>query len=178
MADLVMTLFEEYAASFARGEEPDLRAYLDRAGNERDELATLVDAWLTISPAPEPDEESVALMQAWIAGEPPLVALRTRRGLRRADIVDALIERFALDRAKRTKVERYYHEVETGQLRPSPPIRDALCDFLGRATLAWRARPLAAEPAYYRADEAVAAPHTLAIEEPWDEIDELFRPHA
>jgi len=45
-------------------------------------------------------------------------------------VVDALIERLRLDRAKPRKVERYNHEVETGQLPPSPRIREALerCD--------------------------------------------------
>jgi hypothetical protein len=72
-----------------------------------------------------------------------------RRGLRRADIVERLIERFSLDRAKRTKVERYYHEVETGQLRPSPPIREALQAIFGRPLPDWRVRPIEAERAYY-----------------------------
>jgi hypothetical protein len=170
-----MTLFEEYAASFERGDRPDLRAYLERAGEGRDELAGLVDVWLQVAPAPEPDEETVALTAAWIAGEPPLVTLRARRGMRRADIVDRLIERFSLDREKRQKVERYYHEVETGQLGPTPRIREALEALFGRAGLTWKARPLPAEPAYYRAD-AVVAPHAVqAAPEPWDEVDELFR---
>jgi hypothetical protein len=170
-----MTLFEEYVASFERGERPDLRAYLERAGKARDELAALVDVWLQVAPAPEPDEETVDLTRAWLAGEPPLLALRTRRRLRRAEVVDRIIERFSLDRAKRQKVERYYHEVETGQLAPSPRIREALEAILGRAALAWKPRPLAAEPAYYRAPAAMAAPSMEIEPEPWDEIDELFR---
>jgi hypothetical protein len=151
VADVVMRLFEEYAERFERGERPDLRAYLERAGEGRDELASLVDVWLQVAPAPEPDEETVALTAAWIAGEPPLVTLRARRGLRRAEIVDRIIERFSLDRAKRSKVERYYHEVETGQLAPSPRIRDALVTIFGRALPDWRVRPLDAAPAYHRA---------------------------
>jgi hypothetical protein len=177
VADLVMTLFEEYAARFERGEQPDLRTYLERAGDDREELASLVDTWLVVAPAPEPDEEAVALTQAWIAGEPPLVALRARRGLRRAEIVDRIIERFSLDPAKRQKVARYYHEVETGQLAPSPRIRDALATIFGQTGLTWKARPLSAEPAYYRAVEVVAAPQSHVVEEPWDEIDALFRGH-
>ena len=35
MADEVMRLFDEYAASFARGERPDTRAYLAQAGKGR-----------------------------------------------------------------------------------------------------------------------------------------------
>jgi hypothetical protein len=179
VADLVMTLFEEYAARFERGEQPDLRTYLERAGDDREELASLVDTWLVVAPAPEPDEEAVALTQAWIAGEPPLVALRARRGLRRAEIVDRIIEHFSLDPAKRQKVARYYHEVETGQLAPSPRIRDALAAIFGRALPDWRVRPLDVQPAYHRvATQAAPAPaaHAIeAVEEPRDEVDELFR---
>jgi hypothetical protein len=174
-----MTLFEEYVAAFERGERPDLRSYLERAADGRDELASLVDVWLQVAPAPEPDEEAVALAQAWIAGEPPLVALRARRGLRRVEVVDRIVERFSLDPAKRTKVERYYHEVETGQLRPSPRIGEALAAVFGRALPDWRVRPLdvAPAPAYFRADQALPAPSISAhaAPEPWDEIDELFR---
>lgn len=173
-----MKLFDEYVERFERGERPDLRAYLERAGEGRDELASLVDVWLQVAPAPEPDEETVALMAAWIAGEPPLVTLRARRGLRRADVVDRIIERFSLDRAKRPKVERYYHEVETGQLAPAPRIREALEALFGQTALAWKARPLPAEPAYYRADEVIAPHAVQPVEEPWDEIDELFRPRT
>lgn len=177
MADLVMSLFEEYVASYGRGEGPDLRAYFERAGDGRDELASLVDVWLQVAPAPEPDEETVALTAAWIAGEPPLVALRARRGLRRADVVDRIIERFRLNPAKRQKVERYYHEVETGQLAPSPSIRDALAAIFGRALPAWRVRPLdvSPAPAYYRSDAVLDAPQVVHDLEPSDEIDELFR---
>jgi hypothetical protein len=61
-----MVLFEEYAASFARGEHPDLREYLQRAGEGRDDLAVLVEGWLQAALPPEPSEEEVALMQAWL----------------------------------------------------------------------------------------------------------------
>src|SRR5438034_11529858 len=109
-----MSLFEEYVAGYERGERPDLRAYLERAGDARDELAALVDVWLQVAPAPEPYEEAVELVRRSLAGEPPLLELRARRGLTRARVVDFLLERFSLDPAKREKVERYYHEVETG----------------------------------------------------------------
>ena len=180
MAEDVKSLFEEYAAGFERGERPDLRTYLERAGEGRDELAGLVDLWLRIAPAPEPDEESVALAAAWLAGEPPLVELRARRGLKRGAVVDALIDRFGLDRAKREKVKRYYHEVETGQRVPADErLVTALAEILRtRASdlLAWRPRPLLAEPAYFRTEALVAAPPPRAAEEP-DEIDRLFAAH-
>jgi hypothetical protein len=171
-----MTLFEEYAARFARGEQPDLRDYLEQAGDRREELATLVDGWLARVEPPPPDEESVQRMRAWLAGQPPLLELRTRRGLRRSEVVDALIERFGLDRQKRAKVERYYHEVESGSLRPSRRIAEALGELFGTPVRAWKPRPLAAEAAYFRAEEPIAATAAApARPEPLDEIDELFR---
>lgn len=176
MVDLVMSLFEEYVAGYERGEPPDLRALLDSAGDERDELATLVDTWLQVALAPEPDEEAVALSRAWIAGEPPLVALRVQRGMRRTEVVESIIERFSLDRAKQAKVAHYYHDVETGQLALSPRIREALVAVFGRALPEWRVRPLDVAPAYYRTDEIGVAPLARkAAPEPWDKIDELFR---
>ena len=177
-----MSLFEEYAAGFARGERPDLREYLSRAGEGRDELALLVDRFLQAAEPPEPDEDAVAVRQAWIEGEPPLVALRVRRGLKRDAVVDFVIHTFGLDPAKREKVRRYYHELETGQLEPRG-VSARLTDALGRLlevrvgeVLAWRPRPIAVEPAYYRTTapemaELAAAPAPSGER---DEIDDLF----
>lgn len=116
MADLVVQLFEEYVGRFTAGDRPDLREYLQRAGGEQDELAKLVDRFLQWAEAPEPDEDAVAVAQAWIEGEAPLVALRTRRGLKRDAVVDALMARFGFAAGSREKVRLRYHELETGQL--------------------------------------------------------------
>jgi hypothetical protein len=175
-----MTLFEEYAASFARGERPDLRAYLARAGEEADELAQLVDAFLARAEPPPPDDEAVALAGAWLASEPPLVGLRARRGVRRAEVVEALIARFGLDPAKRAKVARYYHEVEIGQRIPADErLIAAIAEILRtRASdlLSWRPRPIAPQPAYYRTEAAAAVPLSTPLAEEPDEIDRLFAP--
>ena len=178
MADRVLSLFEEYVESYDRGELPDLRELLERAGEGRDELASLVDVWLQVAPTPEPDDEAVALAHAWIAGEPPLVALRTRRNLKRDVVVDVLVKMFALDPKKRLKVARYYHDVETGQLAPSPRIRDALAAIFGRALPDLRPRPLDTQVAFHRAPlpaQSVALDAVAPPPEPWDEVDELFR---
>jgi hypothetical protein len=184
VAEEAIVLFEEYAARFARGEHPDLREYLQRAGEGRDELAALVDGWLQAAPPPEPSEEQVALMQAWLEGQPPLVELRARRGLRRSDVVRALIERFRLDPAKEEKVDRYLHQVETGSLVPAEQrLLDALADILrvrAHELLTMRPRPLPAQATYYRADPAAAAAppaaaRSASVPAEADEIDELFR---
>lgn len=174
-----MELFEEYAARFARGERPDLREYLERAGEEAEELARLADAFLARVEPPEPDEEAVALAQAWLEGQPPLAALRARRGLKREAVVEALIERFGLDRGKREKVRRYYHEVETGLRIPAEKrLLAALAEILHARVadiLALRPRPLEAKPTYYRAVGAPPAAPPATQGEPEDEIDLLFR---
>ena len=185
MAEDVSRLFDEYAVAYRRGERPDARAYLERAGAARGELADLIDAFLTRAPAPAPDEATVALMEAWAAGEPPLLALRVRRGLRREAVVEALIAALGLAPGKRAKVARYYHELESGLLDPAGVSRrvfEALAETLqARAPdlQSWRARPPEPAAAFLRAPEPVAAPLAAPApaqpEEAWDEVDELFR---
>jgi hypothetical protein len=176
-----MELFEEYIDKFAAGKQPDLREYMERAGEGRDELAALVSRFLQWAEAPEPDEDAVAVAQAWIEGEAPLVALRVRRGLRREDVVNALITRFGLS-ASREKVARRYHEFETGQIearRADAALLDELAAVLGARVaeiISWRPRPLGAQMAYYRADTPIVAVPTArpaATTEP-DEVDRLF----
>jgi hypothetical protein len=183
VADLVLQLFEEYVGAFAAGERPDLRAYLEQAGEGREELAALVDAFLVWAEPADPDEDAVAVAQAWLEGEAPLVALRVRRGIRRDDVVDAIVSRFKLAK-QRTKVERRYHELETGQIDPrkaDPSLLEELAALLRTQVpdlLAWRPVPLAAEGPFYRAagqaqaklDVAVAPPSAAAP----DEVDRLF----
>jgi len=156
--------------------------YLARAGEEADELAALLDAFLQAAPPPPPAEETVATMEAWAAGESPLLALRVRRGLRRAQVVEALVKLLGLDPAKERKVGRYYHRLETGLLDPARVDRrvfEALAEALTARVadlLTWRAPPLEAEPAY-RVTPGAAMPPAAAPApptEPPDEIDRLF----
>ena len=92
----VSRLFDEYAVRYRRGERPDAREYLERGGAGAAELAGLIDAFLARAPVAQPDEDTVALMEAWLADEPPLLALRVRRGLRREAVVDALVRALGL----------------------------------------------------------------------------------
>jgi hypothetical protein len=182
VADSVLELFEEYAARFTAGEAPDLREYLARAGEGRDELATLVARFLEWADAPEPGEDAVLVAQAWIEGEAPLLALRVRRGLRREDVVEALVARFGFV-PLREKVARRYHELETGLLdmrRADPALLEELAAlFRARVAdlLAWKPRPLTAEAAYFRSEApfraAPVAKAAPAPEQP-DEVDRLF----
>jgi hypothetical protein len=190
MAD-VAALFDEYAAAFARGEEPDLREYLARAGNGAEELARLVEAFVAAAPVAEPSEERIALARAWAEGQSPLLEARIRRGVRREEVVEAILARFGIDNAKRQKVAGYYHELESGLLDPLRVDRgvwELLAELLRASVSDLRRRQHLSPPpgglavAYRRsapsaAFEAAApvAPAAARAPEPPDEVDRLFR---
>ena len=109
-------LFEDYAARVARGEEPDARDYLDRAGTDEPKLAALIEEYLLTMPAVEPSDEQVAALEAWLEGEGPLLGVRRQRGLKRADVVGMLVDVLGLERRQKEKVGEYYHELESGLL--------------------------------------------------------------
>jgi hypothetical protein len=186
MAEDVITLFDEYAARYARGERPDAREYLARAGAQADELARLLERFVAATPPPAPSEETVELIRAWRSGEPPLLDLRRRRGLKRAAVVDALMSALGLDPAKREKVAGYYHELESGLLDPGRVDRRVfrvLAETLKAKVedlLAWQPPAPAGDVYYRRADADVLsqiapAPAAPPPEEAPDEIDRLFR---
>ena len=187
-------LFDEFAASYARGEHPDPRDYLDRAGERRDELAHLLDGFLAAAPVQPPGVETLALFAslvpeaAGVATQPPLLAERVRRGWRRDEIVDWIRERFGIAEEKREKVARYWHELETGLLPASgisERLREALSERFGdalQAAVAWEPPALEADLSYRRVQDAPAlmqASYELlpaasaAAPEP-DDVDVLF----
>ena len=169
MAD-VAQLFDEWAAAPARGEQPDALAFLGEAGAGADELAAMMDRYLRARPRAEPDPEWIEVARAWVRGEPPLAQLRARRGVRRDEVIDAVIEEFHLGADKRPIVKRYYHELESGLLdasRLSRPLVDLLTRVLkapAASILAWRPRPLDATPAYRLLLEAPAAQAMSSID--------------
>jgi hypothetical protein len=129
MAD-VDRLFDEFAAAYVRGEQPDIGAWLTRAGDEADELARLIDAFLRVAPAPDPRDDDVAVMQARLGGEPGLLALRKRRARKVDEVVSDLAQRLDVDDLPRLK--RYYQRLEGGTLDPGPVdqrVWDALRDL-------------------------------------------------
>lgn len=183
MSERSFELFDEYAAAYARGDRPDTEAYLERAGSDRNELAKLLDAFLRGAPAPLPNEDDRRLLGLMIAEEPPLLALRVARGLRVDDMVEAVVGRLGLDRAKRSKVKRYYQRLEGGFLDPeglSEHLRAVLTDILGsgaEVAMAWTAPPPeAAAPAFLRRADYLEIAPTAAepAVEAEDEIDRLF----
>jgi hypothetical protein len=184
VAERVEELFGEYAAAYARGERPQAREFLARAGGQVDELANLIDAFLTRAPAPATDEQALQLFEAWQAGESPLLRLRTARGVTLDTIVTALVRALGLDVRKKEKVKRYYNDLESGSLAPEhvdKRVWDVLAETLGARVaelLAWWPRPPeVTAPAFTRASRpmmaAMRVPESPA--EPEDEVDRLFR---
>ncbi|HXG77525.1 MAG TPA: hypothetical protein VNJ53_13245 [Gaiellaceae bacterium] len=186
-------LFEEFAASWGRGEHPDARDYLDRAGDERDDLAALIDGFLAAAPVQPPSEETLATFAELVPGEretPPMLAMRLAMRLRRREVVRQLCAALGLRADQEPKVDRYYHELETGILDPrrvSSRVWHALATILSpslRSQVVSRHEPPPAVVAafYRRADFVVsadaaavpaAAPEPDRAAEP-DEVDELF----
>ena len=189
----VSALFDEYAAAFARGEEPDLREYLARAGEGADELARLVEAFVATAPAAEPSEERVALTRAWAEGQSPLLEARTRRGVRREEVVEAILGRFGIDSAKRQKVAGLLPRARGRAARPAArgserlgPARRA--SALERERPAPATAPVTASAAAWLSRTGVRRRRRLSRDsprrprlrplrapEPPDEVDRLFR---
>jgi hypothetical protein len=182
VTDRVFDLFDEYAAAYARGERPSAEEYLDRAGSDRDQLASLLDEYLRRAPAQPATEDDKRYLGLMLAQEPPLLQVRVERGLRVDEVVGLLVERLELDSAKWAKVKRYYQRLEGGLLDPSGlsrRLRSALADILGPSAeraLDWTAPPAAAAPLFLREAEHVES--LAEVTEPAagakDEIDRLF----
>jgi hypothetical protein len=187
-------LFDEFAASWARGEHPDVRDYLERAGAERDELAALLDGFLAAAKVQPPSEETLAVFAELVPGDhetPPMLAARVRLGLRRQQVVGQLTRWLAIDPAKEEKVARYYHELETGLLDPrgvQPFVWHNLAKIFGTGIRGLMLHPNEPPPAlvlaYYRqsdnlvSGDALAAPSPPAPEAKPDEVDMLFTGNA
>jgi hypothetical protein len=190
------TLFDEFATAYRRGDAPDVVAYIERAGDDADALADLIDRFLEAVPAREPTEEEIVLMHARLERQPPILLLRLRRAYTRDAVVDTLMRILGLDPAKRAKVNSYYHGLEVGTLDPAPVdsrVWDVLGDVLKanvRRLADWvpPSSPAAPAPAFrrlpndaprYLASIAPVEGLTDRLEavpepEPPDEVDRLF----
>ena len=175
-------LFEQYAGAFARGEAPDVGAYLDRAGADRDELARLIDGFLRSTVPPRPSDEARAALRARLSTDPPLLALRKQRAVRVDEVVDALVKSQGWSAAQRAKVKRYYQQLEGGLLdahRVALPVLETIARLLGVRPgdlEAYRAPPAAPAAVFQRAAgrEAPATAGQFASEAEQDEIDRAF----
>ncbi len=184
MAERVEELFGEYASAYARGERPQAREFLARAGAQADELALLIDSFLARAPVPAPDEQGVQLFDAWQADESPLFRLRTARGLSRDAVVAALVRALGIDQNKEEKARRYYYELESGLLEPERVDRrvwETLAETLDariRDLAAWAPRRLEflATAFPHEAQPMMAAMRAPVLPQgPEDEVDRLFQ---
>jgi hypothetical protein len=180
-ADVLLSqLFDEWAASWARGERPEPRTYLQRAGHHSDELGRMMDAYMQLAPRPEPDPDRVELVEAWLRGESPLVDLRARRGLKRDDVIDSLLQTLGLPAGKRPFLSNRYHELEAGLLEPRGLSERLVVSLAGVLRTSedvirtWRPRKLQFSPAYRTASAAPAPAAPARVEERDSEVDALF----
>lgn len=182
MAD-IDALFDDFARRHARGGSPDPAPFLDAAGPDADALAALIDGLLSATPAPDPDAAAVEAMRAWLEGRSPLLAVRHLRGVRRAQVVDAVIAGAGLPDRVRDRVADHYHRLEAGLLPVGgldAAVRAVLAGVLGaplERLPPWR--PAAGPAAVLMRGETVAAvPEIPAARPPADaadaEVDRLF----
>jgi hypothetical protein len=180
MVERHVQLFDEFGERYLRGERPDVREYLERAGSEADELAPMIDRFLAAVPAPAASEDTVEAWRAWLAGESPLRALKARRGVHDMQIVEALVDKLGLDRSKSKKVAGYYHELESGELDPRrvdrrvyEVIANQLKARIGDL-LAWT-RPQPIAPRWFLSAASEAAAFRVSPAQPTEELDEIDR---
>ncbi len=137
-------LLTEYIEKQLAGERPEPRAFVEKLeGDERGELAELIDAYLMDAPADPWDPgalqnspeaavlESMGRALKGEAGMLPAVLprLRARAKLRRDQVVAALAESLGLT-GKTERVGAYYHQLEFGDL-PARGVKDQVFDALG-----------------------------------------------
>ena len=181
MPEQVADLLAEYADAYARGERPRAEEYLARAGGQADELAQLLERFVRAAPVRGPDAASVALTEAALTDQPPLVALRASQGIRVDDVVDALSERLDLEKSKRAKLKDYYQRLEGGLLQPggvSRRVWDVLKTILGPRSEElgrWEPRDAAAGKVYMRAATPIAPRRVPLVPRTGKELDEVDR---
>lgn len=176
------TLLDELARRHARGEPLDVEGTLARAGDRADELAPLIEAFLTRAPRRGPTEASLRFVRS--LDEPPLLRARVAKALRVDDVVDAIVAECELDPGARPRVRRYYQQLEGGILDPSrvaTSVWDAITGLLGRsrALLSAPPGPAPAAAPMFRADALFQLGRSAATApapepEPPDEVDALF----
>ena len=129
----VQALADEFRRAYEAGEHPDAAEFLARAGGdaEREDLGRRMREVLAEVPPPDPAPETLLMVQAMLRGEPPLLELRTAKGMTRDQVVSDLREELGLEPADEQRVAVYYHELETGQL-PLAGIRDRVFEAVAK----------------------------------------------
>lgn len=180
-------LAEEFRAQYVAGHHPDAAAFLDRAPEaDREELGRRIRLVLADEAPPDPAPETLLMVQAMLRGQPPLLELRTAKGMTRDQVVSDLREELGLEPAKERRVAVYYHELETGQL-PLAGIRDRVFEAVAKVMGVARASLMlqgpereapGATPAVFAraatADAEISLDALAALPGDPDEVDDLF----
>jgi hypothetical protein len=205
--DKIDRLLNEFVEAWNAGQRPDVDDFVDRAPEaERNELAGLIGSFLEIAPTPpySPEQldtlrsdrlvQSIARLAEDEPGPTPLPRLRERAKLKRDEVVEQLARVLGFPE-KKTKIQRYYHQLEIGTITPgqvSQRVVDALADILrvtpkdvDQAGAFFHLSPEPAAEMFLRHDEfgneivtaerlEAAAARAPVPEESWDEVDRLF----
>lgn len=180
-------LVEEFRRQYVDGHHPDAADFLHRAPEaDREELGRRIRVVLADEPPPDPAPETLLMVQAMLRGQPPLLELRTAKGMTRDQVVSDLREELGLEPAKEQRVAVYYHELETGQL-PLAGIRDKVFEAVAKVMGVARASLLlqgperggaaATQPVFARAvtsDAEISLDALAALPGDPDEVDDLF----
>ena len=178
----VEELFDQFVTAYGRGDNPDVRDFLQSAGQHRDELGLLIDNFLAFAPIAPTDEETIVLVSARIAGRHPLQEARARRSLTLGTVVEDLAKRLSIDRNLFSRLVDAYEDLERDWLDPRG-VDSSVWESL-RSIFDLDVRRLVASgegaSAVLMRSEAKLSPRTgvmnrEAHSEPPDEIDRLFR---
>jgi hypothetical protein len=181
---LVTQLFDEFVEAHVSGQRPEVRSYLQRAGEASGELGLLIDRFLELAPVEGPDEATVVALNARLEHVTPLTAARTRLPLKVDEVVARLREALGLQSSSQARLRAAYQELEAEQLDPSgvhERVWEALQSILGLdpRRLITRETASVGAVAYQRTADFEAAPAAAApvVEEHGqpDEVDLLFR---
>jgi len=164
---LLDDLAEEFRREYSGGSHPDAAAFLERAPEaDRPELGRRIRLILAEEPPPDPAPETLLMVQAMLRGQPPLLELRTAKGMTRDQVVSDLREELGLEPAKEQRVAVYYHELENGQL-PLAGIRDRVFEAVAKVMGVARASLMLKGP---QAGAPDAEPMVFARAEPGTEV--------
>lgn len=139
MSDRAVDLFERFLAEQDAGRRPDPAAFIDDAGDQGEELAGMLTAYLATHPQTDMSAEDVIAFAARPELDPIMApapwsvllpALRARTRTTRGQLVTRLAEILGV-RGSETQVGDYVHELEAGFLSPRrvrPAVVDALAE--------------------------------------------------
>lgn len=125
-------LVAEYRRAYVAGERPEVRDFIEQADEpHREELGRRIRLVLAEEDPPDPAPETLLMVQAMLRGQPPLLELRTSKGMTRDEVVTKLRGELGLEATSEPRVAVYYHELESGQL-PLAGIRDRVFEAVAK----------------------------------------------